>query len=513
VQSDDTRRATDAHTNAELQEKTASALPWIALTRIITEVLVMVSMVVLARLIPPSAFGIFTLALIVQELAVTLPGESVGSALVQRRELTRDHLQAGFAISLLIGGAFALLTLVVAVTIVRPLFDGGAATLVALTTPWYLLGAVLALPTAVLRRRLDFRRMAILDVVQTVVRAAASVFFAAAFGLDATALLLGGLAAIGANVLVACVFARPPIPRWHTQAAKDLLPYTLPSTLATLSWTGFRNGDYAIVGARLGAAQAGLYWRGYQLGVEYQRKVSGTMSQVAFPMLSRTLNDDEMFALRERLIRVVTAVVFPLLAMLIVLAPVLIPWLFGANWSAAIVPTQILTAGGAAAVVTDITGSMLKAVGRTRAILFWGTGHFVVYVGAVLVASTWGLTAVCIASVSTHIFFVIVGYWMLLQDRAERALPLLWKDIHAAVLSCAGMVAVAWPVSALLGGAQVPAVPRMVVVGCAGTLAYLISLRLWSPAGLRDLLRLVRRVVPTAWLRRRRRQIPVLANR
>jgi PST family polysaccharide transporter len=496
VQSDDTRRATDAHTNAELQEKTASALPWIALTRIITEVLVMVSMVVLARLIPPSAFGIFTLALIVQELAVTLPGESVGSALVQRRELTRDHLQAGFAISLLIGGAFALLTLVVAVTIVRPLFDGGAATLVALTTPWYLLGAVLALPTAVLRRRLDFRRMAILDVVQTVVRAAASVFFAAAFGLDATALLLGGLAAIGANVLVACVFARPPIPRWHKQAAKDLLPYTLPSTLATLSWTGFRNGDYAIVGARLGAAQAGLYWRGYQLGVEYQRKVSGTMSQVAFPMLSRTLNDDEMFALRERLIRVVTAVVFPLLAMLIVLAP-----------------AQILTAGGAAAVVTDITGSMLKAVGRTRAILFWGTGHFVVYVGAVLVASTWGLTAVCIASVSTHIFFVIVGYWMLLQDRAERALPLLWKDIHAAVLSCAGMVAVAWPVSALLGGAQVPAVPRMVVVGCAGTLAYLISLRLWSPAGLRDLLRLVRRVVPTAWLRRRRRQIPVLANR
>ena len=44
------------------------------------------TMVVLARLIPPSAFGVFALAVIVQELAIVVPGEGVGGALVQRRE-------------------------------------------------------------------------------------------------------------------------------------------------------------------------------------------------------------------------------------------------------------------------------------------------------------------------------------------------------------------------------------------------------------------------------------------
>jgi O-antigen/teichoic acid export membrane protein len=503
----------DARTNADIQETTARALPWIALARIAVEILGLASMVVLARLIPPSAFGIFALALIVQELAIVLPGEGIGSALVQRRSITRDHMQAGFAVSLLVGLGFALLTLLLAYLVVQPLFGHTATVLVALTTPWYLLGAIMALPTAELRRRLDFRRVAILDVVMTFVKAVASVVFAAAFGLDAMALLLGGTVSLVAGVLLACAYVRPPLPRWHSAAVRDLWPYTGPSILATISWTGFRNGDYAIVGARLGAAAAGLYWRGYQLGVEYQRKVSVIMSQVAFPMLSRTLNDDEMFALRERMVRLVTTLVFPLLALLVVLAPVLIPWLFGSDWNEAILPTQILAAGGAAALVTDITGSILKAVGRTKAILWWGTGHFVVYVIAILIASLHGLTAVCIASVSVHSAFVAVGYWVLLQNRPERTLPLLWRDIRAATLSCAGLVAVAWPVNAVLGEGGVPALPRMVLAAAAGGIAYLVTLRLISRPALHDLTRVVRRVVPDRVLRAGMRRVPVFANR
>jgi PST family polysaccharide transporter len=505
--------APDARTNADIQETTAKALPWIALARMGVEVLALASMVILARLIPPSAFGIFALALIVQELAIVLPGEGIGSALVQRRSITRDHLQGGFAASLLIGLGFAVLTLLLAYLVVQPLFGHTAAVLVALTTPWYILGAIMALPTAELRRRLDFRRVAILDVVMGLVKAVASVVFAAVFGLDAMALLLGGTASLVIGVVLACSFARPPLPRWHSQAVRDLWPYTGPSILATISWTGFRNGDYAIVGARLGAAAAGLYWRGYQLGVEYQRKVSVIMSQVAFPMLSRTVDDDEMFALRERMVRLVTTLVFPLLALLVVLAPVLIPWLFGPEWHDAILPTQILAGGGAAALLTDITGSILKAVGRTKAILWWGTGHFVVYVIAILVASLHGLTAVCVASVSTHALFVVVGYWVLLQDRPERTLPLLWHDMRAATVSCAALIAVAWPLNALLGEGGVPALPRMVLAAAAGGLVYLAVLRLASPAALHDLTRVVRRVVPDRWVRAGVRRVPLFANR
>jgi O-antigen/teichoic acid export membrane protein len=513
VNSGESVRATDARTNAELQATTTSALPWIAFTRVSIEVLVLVSMVVLARLIPPSAFGVFALAIIVQELAVTVPGEGVGSALVQRPEVTREHYQTGLVLSLLVGAAFAGLTLILAATVVRGLFGDDAAALVALTTPWFLLGGILALPMAVMRRRLDFRRIAQLDLIQAFVRATSSVLLAAVFGLDALALMFGGLAGICVTVLVACAFARVPLPRWRTQAARDLLPYGVPATFATIALTGFRNGDYAIIGARLGPAQAGLYWRGYQLGVEYQRKVGGVMSQVAFPMLARTLNASDMFALRERMARVATVAVFPLLALLVVLAPVVVPWLFGAQWEAAVVPTQLLAGAGAAMVVIDVAGSVLMAAGRARAVLYWALAHFVIYIPVVLVASRYGLNAVCAAAVGTHVVLLVIAYWALLQGRPERALPLLWRDIRAALLACVALAAVAWPVDLLLGEEGVPPIPRILLVGFVGLIGYVGALRLWFPASARDLAALVRRVVPTAWLRATVRRVPLLADR
>ena len=125
---------------------------------------------------------------------------------------------------------------------------------------------------------------------------------AAAFGLDGSALVLGGLLGMLAMVALALPFAPLPLPRWHRRRSRTL-PYGGPAMLACFSWAGFRNGDYAIVGARLGAAQAGFYWRGFQLAVEYQGKLSAVMNQVAFPVLSRTAGADEMFLLRRRMVR------------------------------------------------------------------------------------------------------------------------------------------------------------------------------------------------------------------
>ena len=160
----------------------------------VTELLLLVSLVVLARLIPPAAFGMFAVAVIVQELAVNVPSEGFGSALVQRRGMTREHLEGGFAACLLTGLALAGAALVLAVLVVRPVFGRETAYLVALTTPWFLLGALVAVPMAILRRRLDFRRLSLLALTQSLVRSVSSVGLAAILGLDAEALVLGGLA-------------------------------------------------------------------------------------------------------------------------------------------------------------------------------------------------------------------------------------------------------------------------------------------------------------------------------
>jgi O-antigen/teichoic acid export membrane protein len=504
----------DVHSSEELTAATASGLRWTTVVRVGTELLLLGSMVVLARLIPPSAFGAFAVAVIVQELAVNVPSEGVGSALVQRRSIDRDHLQGGLALALVVGAVLTVLTLATAAFVVRPVLGDETAALVALTTPWFLMGAIVALPMMLLRRRLDFRRLALLGLIQSVVRAVATIALAAALGMDGEALVVGGLIAMAAMVAAAFAFAPVPLPRWRTRAIRDILPYGGPAMMACFSWAGFRNGDYAIVGAKLGVAQAGFYWRGFQLSVEYQGKVRAVMNQVAFPVLSRTAGMDELFHLRHRMVRLLTVVLFPALLTLVIVAPVLVPWLFGEAWEPAVVPTQILAGAGAATVVIDAVGTVLMASGRSRAMLGYGVAHFVVYAGAVLLVAGYGLAAISAAAVGVHLIFLFVAYEVMLRARAETTLSLLWRDIGAACGSCAGLAAVALPAYMLLDASGAPALLHIFIVSAVGAIAYLAVLRTAFGEAWRDLAAVLRRVLPARGIAAfRRLALPLPAGR
>ncbi len=183
------------------------------------------------------------------------------------------------------------------------------------------------------------------------------------------------------------------------------------------------------------------------------------------------------------------------------LAPVVIPWVFGPAWEPAVLPTQILAGAGAATVVIDAVGSVLMASGRSRAMLGYGFAHFVVYIVAVLVASSHGLAAVCWAAVGTHVAFLVVAYAVLLHRRAETTLRFLWDDISAAVdrLPRAGRRG-RGPWSRC---SATPAPDRSCTCSSVcpvAAIAYLGALRLWFPADARDVLALVRRVLPVARL-------------
>jgi O-antigen/teichoic acid export membrane protein len=502
----------DVRTAEELSQATTSGLRWITAARIFTEILLLATMVLLARLIPPSAFGMFAIALLVQELAISIPSEGVGTALVQRKRIGREHLEGGLAVALAIAGGFAALTLIAALVIVRPLFDADTATLVALAAPWFVISAAGAPSYALLRRRLDFRRVSIVDLTNSLVRSLLTLGLALV-GLDAGALVLGALAGVTTATIVALSFAPVPLPRWRPQPIRDLLSYGGPASLACLCWAGFRNGDYAIVGAKLGPAQAGLYWRGFQLAVDYQRKISTVMTSVGFPVLARTAGTDELFALRKRMVRMLTVVVFPLLTCLVVLAPVAIPWVFGPAWEGAVLPAQILAGAGAATVVIDAVGTVLMATGRARALLGYGIAHFVIYVAAVLVGAGWGLAGVSVAAVSTHLVFLVVAYQVLLRDAGLRPLRLLWDDISAATVACVALVAVAWPLDAALRDAGVAPIFQLAVVGGVAAIPYLLALKLWFPEAWRDLWGLISRVLPMRPLQAAVRRLPLPAGR
>jgi len=217
---------------------------------------------------------------------------------------------------------------------------------------------------------------------------------------------------------------------------------------------------------------------------------------MAFPVLARTEGEDEMLALRRRMVRVLTVILFPLLIMLVLLAPALVPWLFGDVWAPAVLPMQILALGGAATLVIDAVAPALMATGRAKALLAYGVGHFVLYAGAVVLVSSKGISAVAGAATVVHTIFLVVAYQVMLRRGVRAALRAIWADVSAATLACVALVAVAGPVSWGLGNAGAPVLVQIALVGATGGLAYLATVRAAFPTAWGDLSAVLRRVLP-----------------
>jgi lipopolysaccharide exporter len=488
----------------DLKRAAIEGLRWTSVARMTVEVLLLSSMVVLARLIPPAEFGPYAVAIVVQELALGIQSQGVGNALVQSAEAGREYLQAGQALALISGLLLAGLTLLAAPLVAAPIFGEPTASLVTLSAPLCVVAALSIVPTSTLRRKLRFRRLAVIDMISNLLRATVSIGLAAV-GLGAKSLVLGTLAATLAGSIIAWASAPPPLPRLRRRPARALLDYGFPASLASISWVCFRNCDYVIVGARLGITPAGLYYRAYQLAVEYQKKISDLMITVAFPVLARTSGADELSAFRARMVRLLTVLLFPLLTVLAIVAPEFIPWLLGSAWEPAVVPTQILALGGAATLVMDTAGVTLAAVGRSRALLGFGVAHFLVYGTAVWFVARLGITAVAIAAAVVHTAFLVVSYVVMLSRSPDPPVRRLIADIAPATVASLVLAAIAAPANMALSSAHVTVPLQIFAVAAAGLSGYLLMLRVAFPKDWLELGTSLRRILPVERLRRSNR--------
>jgi lipopolysaccharide exporter len=477
----------------------------VTLAKVTGEVAALVAMVALARLIPPAEFGHAAVALIVTMLAAVIAGEGFATPLVQRRTLERAHLEAAALMSLVCCGALAALTFGAA-PLGSPLFGERIVDLVQLASPAFLVAGLGTVSHALLQRDLAFRRLGMIDAAAILVGAAGSVTLALA-GLDAEAIVLGMLIKSAASSLLLVVSALPAPPRWHRRAVREIGAFGLPAALATLVNTGLRNVDYAILAARLSPAQVGFYWRAFQLGVEYQRKVTGIMLRIAFPLYSRSRDATQMRSMRRRIVRAQAVLIFPPLAIFAVVAPVFVPWLLGPAWEGAVVPSQILAVAGMIASVITGTGPLVLAAGRPRWLLGYNVISLLAYALVVLWTSSYGVNAVCVGVVAVYTAQLVAAHAVMLPRIAGITLRDLWGDIAPATLATLALVAAALPAYEALTRSSAPVLVSLAGVGGVAALVYPLALRFVSPAAWSDVTRVAGRVLPR---RRRRNPAPAL---
>jgi PST family polysaccharide transporter len=477
-----------------VREAAFHGVRWFGVTQGIFQFSTVGAAVVLARLISPADFGRLAVAMIVYEFSLMTANESIGTPLVQRPDITREHLEGATLLGLMIGVGLALLTLLAVPFVITPIFGARTSHLFRLFAPQFVITGLMIVPQARLQRDLRFRRIGVSEAAGMLVSSVVAVALAFA-GLGADAYVLGMLTGVLIMALGYISGGRPVLPRWRPKQMRELLGFGMPATTAGFAGVTYRNVDYMILGARLPSVIAGYYYRAFTMGVEYERRLSGIVVRIAFPIYARTEDPARRLALRLRIVRVNVALVYPMLALFIALAPTLMPWLLGPRWTPAVLPSQILAVAGMASCVRNLHGPTVLSAGRPKALLVFSCAETLLYAATVWVASSYGLTLICVAVSGFQIVSLVVAYTVLLRSVVGVRRTQIFRDLGPAVLASTAVLLVVMVLRRGLEG-QVPVLVLLVLAVAVGGAVYLVVLRVLSKEAWSDVALLARRVFP-----------------
>lgn len=464
-----------------VREATLAGVRWVTAARVVTESIAFLTVIALARLVPPSEYGRAAIVGIVWLVVSGLNNQGFGAPIVQRRTVSVEDVRTSATLALATGALLSLVTFLVVPLLAAPLFGEQTADLFRIAAPIFLIGAAGVVPMAILQRHLDFRRASLIEMASVVIGSAAAVGLALG-GLDAEAIVIGHLVQVLALNALRLLLVPRARPGWRLGSARALGRSGLPLALSAIVYTGYRNLSYPIVGATLGTAATGFFSRAFQFSISYPAKISEIMLRIAFPAYARTPSLEDIRRLRKRIVRLHAIAIFPLLALLVVVAPTLIPWLLGENWAPAVVPVQILAGSGMAMALITGLGPLLTALDRGKALLAWDSANGIVTLAVVFAMSQISLLAVCWGVLGVYVLQLLVAHAIVFPRVIGIPFSNLWTDVTAPASASMALVGTALLIGDALGGLGLPTVLFLVAVAAASLAVYAGALRLLFPS-------------------------------
>ena len=441
-------------------------------------ILKVVLLVVLARILGPTPFGVFGAAMVVANYATIIGQLGIGTLIVQRRTL--DDGFVGTALLLAVcWAALVSLSLALLAPFLGQFFGFVALTNVILSlcfVPLFVNSAVVA--EGLLRRGMEFRKLAVLSMIAFVASALVGIGLAL---LDAGVWTLVGaeltehgarsllLLAAGGRKLTITLDRRTIVEIFHFSGG--LTSWTLGQALA-------QSIDNVVVGRSLGAEALGLYSRAYQLTSAPAALIGRAFLTVLIPVLSRFQEDQSRLAeIYRRSASIFALIGLPMASILVILSPDLVIAVFGPAWGGIIVPLQFL----AIAVFFRLSFQLANAVAVATGAVYHAAWRHWAYAGFVAtgaaIGQRWGIAGVAIGVALAQLahFALVLQLSLKLSKLPLRS----FLGAHAHGLMVAGLLSLTLlGVLTIFRALQLPSYIVVILAGLAQLGTFMLLVRL-----------------------------------
>ena len=453
----------DSAKNPEsLKSKALKASGWAAGLQFGSQIGGFLISLVLARLLAPADFGLAAIVAVLTMIGSSVADGGFSTAIVQKESLDNADCSTAFWFNLVASSGMIALAWLAAPLIADFYGDVRLVPLIYAASLGMLLRAAVSCQRARLTRSLDFRMLLACELPGVIAGACVGIPMAY-MGYGVWSLIGQGLT--GGVVTGAVIWFRSGwVPGWvfRRDSFKSMFSYGSKMALAQLGDQIFRNLYVLIIARLFPLTEVGFYNRAQNLQQLVASNVFGVVDQVMFPLLSSVQNDPERMRRGFDLsLSVISLVTFPVFTGLGVLAPSIIPFLFGERWLPSAPYLQILCGVGVLWPLHAANLSILRAKGASGQFLVLEIVKKILIVISILLtfrsgvaAMLWGQLACSGISliINTHYNHKLIGtsLWSQLLTMAPFALVASVMGIGVTVLKSSWGSGIWWALPAYI---------------------------------------------------------------
>lgn len=375
-----------------LNKRVVRGLSWNAANLLANKAVGILVRLVLTRLLVPEYFGFVAMVVVAIGLIKIFIDFGAQNALVQRVRDADSLLRYDSAFWFLLVSSIVWMIgfcVVGAPGLVAFYSEPKLATIAVVMSLSIPLHGISIIPLVRLTRRLQFKAIAISELVGVVGGAAVAVMLAL---FDAGVWSLVGQQLVSGCLTTALVYyfcPWRPRKRFSWSSLRDILNYSVYMLGSRIIHYMRTNMDYVLVGVLLSASSLGVYTLAFTLTETIRVSLSQIISRVMLPVYSKLQEQPSEIKKHYLFVtRSMSLLVFPVSLSTALYAEQIITFFFPDSWGGAVAPTRILSIAGMVYAVSGPASEVLQGIGKPGILFRIAAVNFVV----VAAPSMWYLT-------------------------------------------------------------------------------------------------------------------------
>lgn len=357
---------------------------------------------VLARLLSPKDFGTIGMLLFFISVANVFIDSGFGSAIIQKKNTTDKDYSTVFLLNILISVLLYIL-LYICAPVISEFYETEILTVLLRVEGLVLIGNALCMvQTSILRKKMNFRRLAIANLFGNTLGSIAAIV-AAIMGCGVWSLVVKVVSVAYLTSLFLWKNGEwTPKLIFNINLVKELFSFGGYMLLSTSLNTIASNLQTLIIGRFFQQRILGLYTQAMTLRNVAADSLQSIIGQVIFPDFASLNNDNEIAKKLNNSFYIIAFYTTALLTLLLIIAKPLIIVLYTNKWIEVVPYFQILCIGGVFYAIQDVNYYVIAAKGRSKLLSLINIIKIPIYVGIlILCGKIFGIIA---------LIWCIVGY-------------------------------------------------------------------------------------------------------